>query len=115
MPRTAIQAHDLAGAARFFRVLGDPTRLAIVRLLATRPHTVSELMAATGEAQSKVSNHLACLRWCRVAEAERQGQRMLYRLVDPSIAELVDRVMPLVEDRCDQLTSCTKIGPDWLH
>ena len=120
MSREAVDARPVIGAdvvasARFFRVLGDPTRLAIVRLLADRAHTVSELMAATGAAQSKVSNHLACLRWCRVAEAERNGSRMVYRLIDPSIADLVESAHSLVEERCEQLASCTRIGPDWLH
>ena len=108
-------ATSLSTTARFFRVLGDPTRLAIVRLLAERPRTVTELIAATGESQSKVSNHLACLRWCEIAEAERQGQRMLYRLVDASVVDLIDQVAPLVDQRCERLASCTRIGPDWLH
>jgi DNA-binding transcriptional ArsR family regulator len=108
-------ATSLSITARFFRVLGDPTRLAIVQLLAEQPRTVSDLIAATGESQSKVSNHLACLRWCEIAEAERQGQRMLYRLIDPSVVDLIDQVAPFVEQRCERLASCTRIGPDWLH
>ena len=32
---------DIGATARYFRVLGDPTRLAILRLLATRRHNVS--------------------------------------------------------------------------
>lgn len=45
---------DLA-TARFFRVLGDPTRLRIVELLVDRPHTVPELTAAFGAPQGRVS------------------------------------------------------------
>jgi len=47
----------------------------------------------------RASSHLACLRWCEIAESERVGQRMLYRLTDASVVELIDRDMPLVEDR----------------
>jgi len=31
---------------------------------------VAELVAALGAPRSRVSNHLACLRWCRLVEAE---------------------------------------------
>src|SRR5437899_904509 len=53
-----------AAAARFFRVLGDPTRLRILELLLAGPRAVSELTAAAGAPRARVSNHLACLRWC---------------------------------------------------
>src|SRR4051794_15996356 len=52
-------AADQAANARFFRVLGDPTRLAILERLLDRPHSVSELTVALRIAQSRVSNHLA--------------------------------------------------------
>src|SRR5258708_9738962 len=60
--------------ARYFRVLGDPTRLRIAEALLEGERTVSELAALLAAPQSRVSNHLACLKWCRVAEAERRGR-----------------------------------------
>ena len=47
-----------AANARFFRVLGDPTRLAILHHLLTEPHSVSDLTAKLGTAEQSV-NHLA--------------------------------------------------------
>ena len=53
-PPAAAVAH-----ARWFRVLADPTRLAILNTLLTGPHSVSELTHQTGLPRSRVSNHLA--------------------------------------------------------
>ncbi len=41
-----------------FRVLGDPTRLRILRLVGEAPLNVTELVSLVGVAQSSVSHHL---------------------------------------------------------
>jgi DNA-binding transcriptional ArsR family regulator len=103
-----------AASARFFRVLGDPTRLAIMELLLERPRTVSELVDALGIRQSKVSNHLACLRWCHFVEAERAGRQMMYRVVDRRVRRVLEHGRQLAEEHCEHLASCRRIGPDWV-
>ena len=100
--------------ARFFRVLGDPTRLRILELLLEAPRTVSELVAATGVAQARVSNHLACLRWCAFVETERQGRHVIYRIGDTRLAGLLNAARPLIDDNVEHLSTCGRIGPDWI-
>jgi DNA-binding transcriptional ArsR family regulator len=115
MPSAVAVAGDLTVAtSRLFRVLGDPTRLAIVELLAERPRTVSELVEATGSPQSRVSSHLACLRWCRIVEDERHGRHVTYRLRDDRILDLVRTGRDLAAEHCDHLATCRRIGPDWV-
>src|SRR5262245_59225155 len=77
-------AADLA--ARFFRVLGDPTRLRLLTLLLDAPtgeHSVGELVTALDVPQSRVSTHLGCLRWCDLVQARRDGKQVYYRVADP--------------------------------
>src|SRR5207245_4457556 len=51
--------------AKYFRGLGDPTRVRILELLRDEGElSVGELVERLGQPQPKVSNHLACLRWC---------------------------------------------------
>lgn len=100
--------------ARYFRVLGDPTRLRIVQALLERERSVSELVALTGAPQSRVSNHLACLRWCRVAEAERRGRQIVYRVSDQRLGRLLLRASEMAAEHCDHLAACRRIGPDWV-
>jgi DNA-binding transcriptional ArsR family regulator len=105
---------ELSAAARYFRVLGDPTRLRLLVLLLDGPRSVSDLVAATGVGRSRVSNHLACLRWCRFVEATRRGRRVLYRVVDPRVGELLDLAATLAAPHRDHLATCRRIGPDWI-
>jgi len=115
MATALVEQNELASAmARFFRVLGDPTRLKIIELLLQREHSVTELAEATGLSQSRISNHLACLRWCKFVETERQSRRILYRVADPGIRTLLNEVGQLSREHCEHLASCRRIGPDWM-
>jgi DNA-binding transcriptional ArsR family regulator len=72
------------------QALADPLRLAILQHLMEGPASVSELLSLTGEAQSKVSNHLALLRERGLVRATRDGRQMLYTLPDASVGQLVE-------------------------
>lgn len=100
--------------SRYFRVLGDPTRLRIMEALLERERTVSELVDLLAAPQSRVSNHLACLRWCRLVEAERRGRTVVYRVADPRVSSILGLAASLAEPNCDHLASCKRIGPDWI-
>jgi DNA-binding transcriptional ArsR family regulator len=116
MPSVAVpQTADLdVATARFFRVLGDANRLRILELLLQGPHTVSELAAAIEAPPARVSNHLACLRWCRFVDDERRGRSVVYRIADPAVAEVVELGQRLAAGHCDHLATCGRIGPDWI-
>ncbi len=100
--------------ARHFRALGDPTRLRILEALLEGERTVSELVALIGAPQSRVSNHLACLKWCRLAEGERRGRRIVYRVSDPRLAELLALSRQVAAEHAEHLVTCKRIGPDWI-
>ena len=105
---------DAVATARFFKVLSDPTRLAILRLLLERERSVSELVEILEVPQSRVSNHLACLRWCRFVEVARQSRRGIYRVADERLLAVLIEGDRVSLDLCDHLTSCTRIGPAWV-
>lgn len=105
---------DPEALSRYFRVLGDPTRLRIVEALVERDHTVSELVELLGAPQSRISNHLACLRWCRFVESERRGRSIVYRISDERVVGLLELAGSLAEPNCDHLASCQRIGPEWI-
>ncbi|GIH03427.1 hypothetical protein Rhe02_14940 [Rhizocola hellebori] len=101
--------------ARFFKVLSDPTRLAILHLLLERERSVGELVEQLEVPQSRVSNHLACLRWCQFVEVDRMSRRGIYRVADPDKLRAVLAVAEAASlENCDHLSSCSRIGPDWV-
>ena len=105
---------DTAAAARFFRVLGDPTRLKILQLLDSGERAVGELVSAVGEPQPRVSTHLACLRHCGFVATERRGKEIVYRLALDGLNEILERASDAMDPICDHLATCTRIGPDWV-
>jgi DNA-binding transcriptional ArsR family regulator len=104
----------LEALSRYFRVLGDPTRLRIIGALLERERTVSDLVELIGAPRSRVSNHLACLRWCRLVESERRGRTVVYRAADERVSRVLALALSLAEPNCDYLASCKRIGPDWI-
>ncbi|MCI0635971.1 MAG: metalloregulator ArsR/SmtB family transcription factor [Actinobacteria bacterium] len=111
---TAVSGVGPEALSRYFRVLGDPTRLRIMEALLERERTVSELIDLLAAPQSRVSNHLACLRWCRLVEAERGGRTVVYRVADERVSRILELAASLAEPNCDHLASCKRIGPDWI-
>jgi DNA-binding transcriptional ArsR family regulator len=104
----------LAARARYFRVLGDPTRLRVLEILRDGERTVADLVAIMGVPRSRLSNHLACLKWCRFVAAGRRGRHVAYRLADARVKLLIGLAKDLSAERCGYLARCRRIGPDWI-
>ena len=75
-----VEASGLAAAACLFHGFSDPSRIAILRHLASGEHRVVDLTAHLGLAQSTVSKHLACLRDCGLVTARPEGRATVYTL-----------------------------------
>lgn len=67
------------------KVLGDSTRLEVMRLLLEHPHHVGELQRTIGVEQSLLSHHLRVLRDAGLVIGERDGKAVRYR-VAPDVA-----------------------------
>lgn len=100
-----------ATVAKFFRALGDPTRLRLLEFLLRGERSVSDCVAHVGLAQGRVSTHLACLADCGYVQARREGRWCYYRVADPRVAELVVLARSLAADNCVALAACDRIDP----
>ncbi len=95
--------------ARFFRVLSDPTRVRLLHLLLEAPdagRTVSELVAAIGAPQGRISTHLGCLRWCGLVQPYREGKYVYYRITDPRVREILALGGAVMRDHAAGVASC---------
>jgi ArsR family transcriptional regulator, cadmium/lead-responsive transcriptional repressor len=96
--------------AKYFRGLGDPIRLRILELLRSEVElTVGELVTRLGVPQPKVSNHLACLRWCGFVEARRDGRMVYNRIADSRVAAILDLAESLLADNAEHVAACCRI------
>ncbi|HIG01673.1 MAG TPA: ArsR family transcriptional regulator [Myxococcales bacterium] len=73
-----------------FRLLGDPSRLRLLNLLMQGQSSVQDLVSASGLSQANVSRHLGLLRQDGIVGRIREGNRALYRVIDPDIERLCD-------------------------
>lgn len=96
--------------AKYFRGLGDPIRLRILELLRVEGElTVGQLVERLGVSQPKVSNHLACLRWCGFVEARREHRTVLNKISDTRVIQMLDLAHGLLADNADHVASCCRI------
>jgi DNA-binding transcriptional ArsR family regulator len=95
--------------AKFFRALGDPSRLRLLEFVLREEKTVTECVEHIGLAQSRVSSHLACLADCGFVQVRRAGHFTYYRVVDPRVADLVLLARAVSADNVAALSECMRI------
>ena len=96
--------------AKYFRGMGDPIRLGILQLLRREGElSVGELVRQLALPQPKVSNHLACLRWCGFIEARRDGRTVYNRISDPRVEAMLDLAHSLLADNAEHVAACCRI------
>ena len=95
---TAVQArvsmHQLddalaAEVAATFKVLGDPTRVKILHLLAQGELCVHDLASLLNASDSAISHHLKILRMLRLVKGRREGRQVYYSLDDEHVLGLL--------------------------
>jgi ArsR family transcriptional regulator, cadmium/lead-responsive transcriptional repressor len=97
--------------AKYFRGLGDPTRLTILRLLQQEGELAAgEIVERLGLPQATVSTHLGCLRWCGFVVTRRRQRSILYRMAEARVMELITLADGLLDDNQDHVRSCSVIS-----
>ena len=99
--------------AKYFRVLSDSTRVRVMELLDQRGElSVGELVERLGQSQPKVSNHLACLRWCGFVKRERRHPHVFYRVADDRVLQVLDLARALLADNAEHVASCRRVDSE---
>lgn len=80
-------------AVETFRLLGDPTRLRVIAVLAGGEQSVGALAEAVGAPLTAVSQHLAKLRMARMVRARREGTFLFYSLENVHVLQLVEEAL----------------------
>jgi ArsR family transcriptional regulator, cadmium/lead-responsive transcriptional repressor len=106
LPDAPVEADLLA---KYFRVLGDRTRLRILELVADQERSVGELVELLAEPQTKVSNHLGCLRWCGFVATRREHRTIHYRLADERVSAVVELGRALLHGNAEHVAACGRV------
>ena len=96
--------------AKYFRGLGDPTRLRVLELLREAGElSAGELVERLGLPQATVSTHLGCLRWCGFVETRRDQRSVMYRIADERVSAMVALAHELLQNNAEHVAACCAI------
>jgi DNA-binding transcriptional ArsR family regulator len=94
-----------------FQAIADPTRRAILLLVATQSLSAGSIAANFDTARPTVSKHLQILIECELLGQEQNGREIYYHLNPNKMREIADFVEPfrkLWDDRFNKLESIMK-------
>lgn len=80
---------DVREVAALFKLLGDPSRLAILNQLVQGERCVSDLAAGANMTESATSHQLRLLRAAHLVRARREGRQAIYGLDDAHVVRLL--------------------------
>jgi ArsR family transcriptional regulator len=87
---------------KWLRLLGDPGRVRILRLLSKEELSVAELQDILGMGQSRISMQLSQLKQAGFVEDRRSGQKSMYRAAVPAGAEAI--IAEVMEKSGDEIS-----------
>ncbi|WP_062133759.1 ArsR/SmtB family transcription factor [Demequina aestuarii] len=91
-----VPAEDLAPLAARVKVLGDPTRMRIVQILAANGSVCAcDLEEPLGLSQPTVSHHLRQLTEAGLVVRDKRGTWAFFRVADAEVADLASAVRGL--------------------
>jgi DNA-binding transcriptional ArsR family regulator len=94
-----------------FQAIADPTRRAILLLVASQSMTAGAIAANFNTARPTVSKHLQILTECELLQQEQNGREIHYSLNPEKIREIADFIEPfrkLWDDRFNKLEDIMK-------
>ena len=94
-----------------FQAIADPTRRAILMLVAAQAMTAGAIAANFDTARPTVSKHLQILTECELLEQEQTGREIYYHLNPQKMKEIADFIEPfrkLWDDRFNKLEAVMK-------
>jgi DNA-binding transcriptional ArsR family regulator len=94
-----------------FQAIADPTRRAILLLVATQTMTAGAIAANFDTARPTVSKHLAILTECELLEQHQNGREIYYHINARKMKEVADFIEPfrnMWDDRFNKLEAIMK-------
>jgi DNA-binding transcriptional ArsR family regulator len=94
-----------------FQAIADPTRRAILLLVASQAMTAGAIAANFDTARPTVSKHLQILTACELLEQEQNGREVYYHINAKKMKEVADFIEPfrqMWDERFDKLEAIMK-------
>lgn len=107
------QVNKFDGAAKLFKLLGDPTRVRIFWLLSHQEECVLNIATLLDMSSPAVSHHLRSLLDANLITSRRDGKEVFYRAAATETAQLLHDVLEQVmEVACPESTQASLDSPE---
>jgi len=94
-----MNTHAYRLQAKTAKALAHPTRIAILEMLRRGECCVCEMEPELGVSQANISQHLTILRASNLVVARREGMRMMYRVTDVRVFQVLDLMGSIAHDQ----------------
>jgi DNA-binding transcriptional ArsR family regulator len=94
-----------------FQAIADPTRRAIIMLLAVNAMTPNAIAEHFDSSRQAISKHIQILKECEIVKQQQQGREILYHLDSNKMVEIekwIEQFKQLLVKRFDQLDDVLK-------
>lgn len=94
-----------------FQAIADPTRRAIITLVALRAMTPTSIAENFDSTRQTISKHIQILTECNILEQEQKGREIYYQLNPVGMKEIADFIEPfrqMWDDRFNKLENIMK-------
>jgi rhodanese-related sulfurtransferase len=94
--------------ARIGKAVASPKRLELLDLLCQGERTVEVLAREANLSVANTSQHLQVLRGAHLAEAEKRGLHVVYRIAEPQVADFFHALRSLAETQLAEVEQLTR-------
>src|SRR5512142_9666 len=108
MPENAAKQRIYEQFARVGKALAAPARLELIDLLVQGERPVDALAHEAAMSVANASQHLQILHAARLVATRRDGQRIYYRLADPSVIRLWLALRDTAESQLAELSAVAR-------
>ena len=94
---------------KWLKLLSDPTRIRILRILRREKLTVAEIQSILGMGQSRISSQLSKLKSSGLLMDERSGKHVYYQLTAPKTEDsnVMESLFEVLESAANEINECT--------
>jgi ArsR family transcriptional regulator len=85
------------------QTLCHPARLMILEVLRHGERCVCDFGPILGLRQSNISQHLSLLRAANLVACRRDGKRVMYRIINPTVLEIIDLMGDVVRRQGEEI------------
>lgn len=103
-----ITTNNTQTEAKFFKGLGDKSRLSILETVMDEPKTVGDIVTQTGLSQPNVSMHLSCLLDCGLVQRTKNGREVIYSVSCCEVSSLISTMRHITQKYAAELRECKR-------